>query len=311
MAGGAARITVVIPAYGVTTMLADALDSVLAQDRGDWQAIVVDDGDERVAAHVAPYLADPRIRLLQTDNGGLPTARNRAIAASDTPYVALLDGDDVYEPGYLSAMVAAIEASPAVGFATCDATFFGADRTGERYSAYFPQVPPVTLERVIAREFQIFVATTMRREAIEAIGGFDASLRSSEDLDAWIRLLAAGWEAAYVPHPLVRYRRREGQMSSNAPVMYGATLAVMEKARTALAGRPESAAAGAMCRRLEWHIAVEHSFRRIAEGDVRAGAADLARLGLGARSPRWRILLPLLRLAPFLGPPLMRLRRKS
>lgn len=307
---GAAAITIVVPAYGVTDMLADALDSVIAQDRGDWQAIVVDDGDRRVAAHVGPYLADSRIRLLETDNGGLPTARNRAIAASTTPYVALLDGDDMLEPDFVSAMIEAIDTSPGIGFATGDATFFGADRVGELFSAYCPQVAPPTLEKLIRREFNVFGLTAMRREAIEGIGGFDASLRSSEDLDAWIRLMAAGWELAYVPRPLARYRRREGQMSGNTEVMLETAHTVMSKARAHLAGRPEAAAADEMCQRIERDRAIEAAFRRIAAGEAQAGVADLVRLGVGARSPRWRWALRLMRPAPFLAPWLLRLRER-
>ena len=306
----AAAMTIVIPAYGVTNMLADALDSVLAQDRPDWRAIVVDDGDARVAPYVEPYLADPRISFLQTDNGGLPTARNRAIAASSTPYVALLDGDDMLEPDFVSAMIAAIEASPNIGFATGDATFFGADRAGERFSSYCAQALPATLERVIRREFNIFGLTAMRREAIEDIGGFDASLKSSEDLDAWIRLLAAGWELAYVPRPLARYRRRAGQMSGNVPVMLRTAHAVMDKARRDLAGRPEAAAAEAMCGAIERDMAVEDAFRRIAAGDRSAGVAELVRLGVGDRSPRWRRALRLMRMAPFLAPLLLKIRER-
>ncbi len=305
-----AAITIVIPAYGVTDMLRDALDSVLGQDRDDWNAIVVDDGDARVASHVARYLSDPRIRLLRTDNGGLPTARNRAIAASTTPYVALLDGDDILEPDFVSAMIAAIERSPAIGFATGDATFFGADRVGERFSAWCPQVLPATLERVIRREFNIFGLTAMRRESIESIGGFDTSLRSSEDLDAWIRLLAAGWDLAYVPRPLARYRRREGQMSGNTPVMLRTAHAVMSKARDHLAGRPEAAAAAEMIARIEHDMAIEDALTRVKAGQVRAGVADLVRLGMGARSPRWGLALRIMRIAPFLAPLLLRIRER-
>lgn len=305
-----AAMTIVIPAYGVTAMLADALDSVLAQDRSDWRAIVVDDGDARVAPYVAPYLADPRISFLQTDNGGLPTARNRAIAASSTPYVALLDGDDILEPDFVSSMIAAIEASPKIGFATGDATFFGADRVGERFSSYCAQALPATLDRVIRREFNIFGLTAMRREAIEGIGGFDTSLKSSEDLDAWIRLLAAGWELAYVPRPLARYRRREGQMSGNVPVMLRTAHAVMDKARRDLVGRPEEAAAEAMCAVIERDMAVEDAFARIAAGDSRAGVAELVRLGVGERSPRWGWALRLMRIAPFLAPLLLKIRER-
>jgi glycosyltransferase involved in cell wall biosynthesis len=257
-----------------------------------------------------PYLADPRIRLLETDNGGLPTARNRAIAASTTRYVALLDGDDMLEPDFVSSMIAAIEASPRIGFATGDATYFGADRVGELFSSYCPQAAPPSLEKLIRREFNIFGLTAMRREAIEAIGGFDTSLRSSEDLDAWIRLMAAGWELAYVPRPLARYRRREGQMSGNTRVMLETALTVMNKARDLLAGRPEAAAADEICRRIEQDQAIEAAFQRVADGAVRAGVAELVRLGVGTRSPRWKKALLVMRIAPFLAPWLLRLRER-
>ena len=304
-------MTVIVPGYGVAAMLPDALDSLIAQDRFDWQAIVVDDGDARVAGRVTPYLADPRISLLRTDNRGLAAARNRAIAVSTTPYVALLDGDDMLEPDYVSSMIAAIEASPRIGFATGDATFFGADRVGERFSAFCPQVLPATLERVLSRAFNVFGLVAMRREAIEGIGGFDASLRSAEDLDAWIRLLEAGWELAYVPRPLARYRRRAGQMSGDTPVMLHSSLTVMDKARARLAGRPEQVVAAAACAAIEQEMAIEQAFQRLAKGDIRAGVADLARLGVGTRSPRWRTALWLMRIAPFLAPSLLRLGRRG
>lgn len=303
-----ATVTIVVPAYGVGDMLADAIDSVLAQDRPDWRLIVVDDGDRRVRSHVEPYLGDPRITLLETDNGGLPTARNRAIAQATTPYVALLDGDDMLEPDYVSALVAALESDPGAGFATGDASFFGADRVGELFSAYCPQAGPPTLEKLIRREFNVFGLTMMRREAIESIGGFDTSLRSSEDLDAWIRLMAAGWRLVHVPRPLARYRRREGQMSGNTPVMLQTAHAVMDKARRELGDRPEAEAAAAMCRRIERDMAIEEAFARIRMGQHRAGVADLVRLGIGERSPRWRRALALMRFAPFLAPLLLRLR---
>lgn len=301
-------ISILVPAYGVTTMLADALDSLLAQDRGDWEAIVIDDGDARVADHVAPYLADPRIRFVRTDNGGLSTARNRAMAHARAPLIALLDGDDIYEPDYVSAMVTAIEASPAIGLVSCDATYFGVDRVGERFSAYCPQQEPATLDAVIRRRFNVFIAATMRREAIDAIGGFDTSLRSVEDLDAWMKIIEAGWELAYVPRPLARYRRREGQMSSNVKVMLESAHMVFDNARTRLGFRPEAAAADAMCRAIERDMEAAQGFALIREGKPRAGVAMLIRGGVGDRGAHWRIALGLMRIAPFLAAPLLRWR---
>lgn len=303
-----AAITVIIPAYGVTTMLADALDSVLAQTRTDWEAIVIDDGDKRVADHVAPYLSDPRIRFLQTENGGLPTARNRALAVATTPYVSLLDGDDKYRPDYLATMIETLEASPRIGFATADATYFGSERVGEAFSTYAPQQMPATLERVMRRQFNVFVLVAMRREAIEGIGGFDQSLKSCEDLDAWIRLLEAGWELAYIPRPLAHYRRHAQQMSRNTPVMLGTQIEVMTKAEARLKGRAECIVAGEMRVRLGQEKAFEEALLRIANGEVRGGIDDLRRQGVGQRSTGWRVALAATYAVPSLAPLLLRLR---
>ncbi|QTH20582.1 glycosyltransferase family 2 protein [Rhizorhabdus wittichii] len=304
-----AAVTVVIPAYRVGAMLHDAIDSVLAQDRTDWEIVVIDDGDRDAAAHVAPYLADPRIRFLETDNGGPSTARNRAMATVTTPYVALLDGDDVYEPDFLSSMIAALEASPRIGFVTSDATFFGADREGELFSAYCPQQLPATLDRVLRREFNIFGLTVMRREAIMGIGGFDTSIISSEDFDGWLRLLEAGWELAYVPRPIVRYRRRANQASRNSGGMLRTALTVTGRARERLAGRPEAKAAEEMCDRIARQIMIDDAFTDLEQGRVKAALAGFDRAGPDLLGPRWRRALRVIRVAPFLAPLLLRLRK--
>lgn len=299
----------VVPAYGVGTMIRDALDSLLAQDNQAWVAVVVDDGDADAAQHVAPYLADPRFRFLQTDNGGPSTARNRGMREAVTPYIGLLDGDDILEPDFISSMLAAIEESPKTGFVTCDSRFFGADRNGELFSSYCPQRPPTTLERVLRREFNIVSQTVMRREAIEGIGYFDTSLISSEDFDAWIRLLEAGWELAYVPRALAHYRRHAAQASRNSTGMLRTALLVTQRARERLKGRPEEQAAAEMCEHIERDIAIAEAFELLDSGKVREAVAAFDRIGTGTLSPRWRLILRLAKLAPFLATPLLKLRR--
>lgn len=301
-------ITMIIPAYGVGAMIAEALDSVLAQDYSHWQAIIIDDGDAAVAGHVAPYLADSRFRLLQTDNGGPSTARNRGMREATTPFIGLVDGDDILELDFLSTMLEAIEASENIGFVTCDARFFGADRVGELFSSYCPQRLPASLEQVLRRNFNVFSQTVMRRQAIEAIGGFDTSLISSEDFDAWIRLLEAGWELGYVPRPLVRYRRHAGQASRNKIGMLRTALLATSRARIRLQGRPEEQAAAEMCIALEHDIATAEAFGLIYAGEVRAALKTFDRIGTKGLSPKWRLTLGLLRIAPFLVGCLLKLR---
>lgn len=302
-------VSVIVPAYGVAHLLGDALRSLQAQSLADWEAIVIDDGaPDDVAGAVQPFADDPRIRLIQSDNGGLPTARNRAIGHARAPLIALLDGDDVVEPGYLAAMVRAIEADPAIGLVCCDATYFGDSRVGERFSDHVPQEGPVTLDRVLSRQFNIFITVLFRAEAWREVGGFDASLRSAEDIDLWLRILGAGWRAAYVAEPLAKYRRRSGSMSSDTARLLRAEDQVYAAAEARLAGRPEAATASAMRAEIARALARAEGEGLILSGNARTGLVRLREGQMDAVSWRWRWLMPVMSALPPLAPPLFRLR---
>jgi len=307
-------VSIIIPAYGVAHLVGEALRSVQAQTREDWEAIVVDDGaPDDVAGAVAPFLAaDPRIRLLQTDNGGLATARNRGIAAARADRIALLDGDDRFRPGYVEKMMAALDADPRLGFVTCDAVFFGmADREGRRFSDYEPQVPPITLEKVIERQFNVFGLSTVRREAIDSVGGYEGSLRSSEDLDFWVRLLAAGWPAGYVAEPLCEYYRRPGSLSANAVGLARSNVAAYERFVALLAGRPERAAAERRLTIQRRKLALEEGEELCLSGRSAEGVRMLHAADAHLQSPRWAMAMRAMRLFPPIAGPLIRLSRNS
>lgn len=306
----APRVVVIVPAYGVAHLLAETLTSLQAQHFQNWEAVVVDDGaPDDVATAFAPFAADKRLRLLRTDNGGLATARNRAIAVSSAPFIALLDGDDHYQPDYLDRMLAAIQADATLGFVSCDAVMFGDKRfAGRRYSEDYAMAGPVTLERVLNRDVAILVASLIRRSAFEAVGGFDGALRSVEDLDLWIRLLAAGWRASLLPEPLVRYRRRPGSLSTNPKGMLTASVQVYRKAAAQLAGRPEAEVAQRVLARYEKELRWVEGQEAVLRGDVTSGLSQLA--GAEHRSPRWRLALSVMRRAPWAAGLLMRLRAR-
>ena len=106
-------LCVVIPAYNAAETLADALNSLLAQTRGDWTAIIVDDGSIDSTRQLAEtYVArDQRLRLLSDGwpRQGASAARNRGIAAADGRWLAFLDADDWLEPPFVEKMVGRLE----------------------------------------------------------------------------------------------------------------------------------------------------------------------------------------------------------
>jgi glycosyltransferase involved in cell wall biosynthesis len=306
-------VSVIVPAWGVAHLVGETLASLQAQTFADWEAIVVDDGaPDDVAGAVAPFVAsDPRIRFLPTSHGGLPAARNRAIAVARAPLVALLDGDDLYRPTYLERMVAAISADPGLGLITCDAVFTGqASREGQRFSDIFSQHGEPVLDAVMARRFHIFIAVMLRRAAIEDAGGFDDEMPAAEDLDLWIRILEKGWRAGRIDEPLVVYRRRPGSLSASTLKLRKATLRVYEKAALRLAGRPEGRTAILMMERMRDEAGWVEGEDLIIAGQTRAGLRVLRRAHAGQRSARWRMMMALFHAMPPLARPLLAWRRR-
>lgn len=306
-------VSVIVPAWGVADLVGEALDSLRAQGFQDWEAIVVDDGAPEVGAAVAPYVAaDPRIRFVPTPRGGVSSARNRAVAAARAPLLALLDGDDLYAPDYLETMVATISANAALGLVTCDAIFTGQTvRAGRRFSEYLSQEGEPTLDAIIARRFNVFIAAIMRRALFDAVGGFDEDLPAAEDLDLWIKIVERGVAVGRVDRPLVFYRRRPGSLSSSTLRLRHAAATMYDKTARRLHGRPEAATAATMADRMREEADWLEGEDLVIGGQIRAGLDVLRRAHAERRSPRWRLMMPLFTALPPLARPLLAWRRRQ
>ncbi|PCC71995.1 Glycosyl transferase family 2 [Nannocystis exedens] len=112
-------ISVLMPTYGQACFIPAALGSLLAQQRSDWELIVVDDGSpDDTEAVVAPFLADPRIRYERlARNVGLGAALNVGLARARAPRIAYLPSDDRYWPDHLGSLAARLDAEPAAALA--------------------------------------------------------------------------------------------------------------------------------------------------------------------------------------------------
>ena len=213
----APRVSVIMPAYNVAEYIADALASVFAQTYRNYEIVVVNDGSpdtpelERV---LAPHLS--RINYIKQENQGLPGARNTAIRAARGEVIALLDPDDLWEPNYLAVQVAALDADSTLDVVYPNAVFFGeTPLAGRRYMDVMPSYGPVTFEKLCYKDCSVFICVMARRAVLLQMGLFDETLRASEDLDMWLRLLHKGGRIGYHKQVLARYRRREGQITAN------------------------------------------------------------------------------------------------
>jgi glycosyltransferase involved in cell wall biosynthesis len=213
-------VSVVIPAHNAQRFLGRTLESVASQTHRELEVIVVDDGSTDRTAEIVRdrALADPRFRLVQQPNAGVTRARNRGIAEAGADLVAFLDSDDLWHPRKIERQLRRLEQKPEAGLVWCWS--IGIDEN----DAIMPQrVSPASFEGDVfaAMLFQNFIgnasAPLVRRECLDAVGGFDEALWDAGAVRAEDRKffldVAERYDYALVPEFLVGYRQLAGSAS--------------------------------------------------------------------------------------------------
>lgn len=208
-----ADFSVVIPLYNKEREVARAVRSALTQTVPPREIIVVDDGSTDRSAEVVAAIGSPLVKLIRQPNGGVCAARNRAIAESSGEYIALLDADDAWKPGFLEEIAALIVEFPGCGI-YC--TAFDIVSDGRSHPA------PTPSERGIVANFfrdsahryiAIPSASVIPRQVLNEVGGFPLGMKLGEDQYVWIKI-ARRYPVCFSPRRLADYSREASNRSS-------------------------------------------------------------------------------------------------
>lgn len=195
-------VSTIIPTHNRADLLPAAIESVLAEDGVSQEVIVVDDSSTDDTAAVA---ARYPVRYLRVQCGRPSGTRNAGIREARGKYLAFLDDDDVRLPGALAALLAPLEADPALGYSYGQTEPVSMDLT-----PLLPPYPPLPLAsgHPVAEFLETIFsmgAVLIRRTALDAVGLLDESLYGAEDVDLALRL-ARRYPCAAVPRPLAQTR---------------------------------------------------------------------------------------------------------
>jgi glucosyl-dolichyl phosphate glucuronosyltransferase len=203
-------VSIVVPTYNRSALLARTLDSLLRQEAGAirYEVIVVDNNSvDDTRAVVGRYCQrSALIRYVFEAKPGASCARNTGIAASSAPVVAFIDDDVEASPGWVAAIKRALDARPDV------------DCVGGRIDARWVEPPPPWLTQhhwgPIALQAEkgatpyvdadnaspclLTANFACRREALEAVGGFSPEFMRDEDRELQMRLWQANKRGMYV-----------------------------------------------------------------------------------------------------------------
>jgi glycosyltransferase involved in cell wall biosynthesis len=214
-AGG--EFSVVIPVRNGMPDVLEAVASALGQEPPAAEVLLAEDGSTDGTAEAVRARFGDAVRVLSGRYGSAAAARNAGCRAARGRWVALLDADDVWFPGKLAAARDHLARFPQAEWFFSDGAFRTLD--GEWHDSWFAlyaDLPDPYLGQPVGELMDVnFILTSsvvVRRDALEAAGGFDERLSHSEDLDLWIRLARRG-PAVGTRAALVRYQHRPGGLT--------------------------------------------------------------------------------------------------
>lgn len=239
-------ISVIVPVYKAEFCLEHCVDSVLGQDYGQVEVLLVDDGSPDDSGKICDELAakDNRVKSFHKENGGPAAARNLALAAAKGELIFFLDADDLLPPEAFSLLVRDYVATGADMVVGTFSRFSGT-------SAPVPAAPSFSSNRVLSKgdiaEYafsyllapnrnilfayswgRLFRASIIRDNALR----FDASLHTFEDVAFNFEFLKHSANVSFVG--ALAYMHRTYDTFSSATMSIGGGLKRMFGYRSAI-----------------------------------------------------------------------------
>lgn len=192
----APTFSILVPSYNQAGLLMETLDSLLAQGRSDWEALVVNDGSTDETPRVMQDYAarDPRIRTFHKANGGCGSALNEGLRHARGRWVCWLSSDDLYEPDALEIFTEAIERNPEARFHYSN--FYQLfHESGERVAipsgrgAELPK-PETQVIAFLKANYVNGISICIQKSLFDEVGFFDERLHYAQDFDMWLRMSA-------------------------------------------------------------------------------------------------------------------------
>ncbi|MBI1299288.1 glycosyltransferase [bacterium] len=207
-------VSVIMPTYNRGHLIQPAVKSVLGQTFTNFELVIVDDASSDDTAEVVASFQDDRIHYVKnTINQGAAGSRNSGFRAASSKYITYLDSDDEYLPTKLEKQVQKLESLEG---SQLDCVLCGYKQTNRTKEVIIPSQRDTTYENVLwFREIVNTAQLMARRECIEAVGGWDSSLKTYDDWELILRLLKE-YRFGVVPEALYIYHHHGGSRVHSA-----------------------------------------------------------------------------------------------
>jgi len=201
------KVSVVVPVFNDHGGLSICLEALNEQTlpSSDFEIIIVDNGSDQPVTVEYPENARVEIEI----QPGSYAARNKAIATARAPIVAFTDADCIPDPGWLESGAAYLDSHPDVSSIGGPVRVFPRDPLHRTPAEVYEAVHGFPQEIYIAeRGFAATANLMVRRGVFDAVGSFNADLRSGGDVEFGQRSSSAGYAMAFAGTATVRHPAR-------------------------------------------------------------------------------------------------------
>jgi glycosyltransferase involved in cell wall biosynthesis len=201
-------VSVMMPVYNAERYVGKAIESILSQEFGDFELVIVNDGSTDGSLEILRDYAerDRRIYLTSRPNVGLVGSRNELLDAARSDLVACMDADDISLPDRLEKQVEYLREHP-------DCVLVGSrviiiDPDGQPLQIMGQHLEHEAIDRALMNgEGQIIYnpSVMFRKRVAQQVGAYRREFDWAEDLDLFLRMAEVG-RLANLPEPLLAYR---------------------------------------------------------------------------------------------------------
>lgn len=261
-------ISCIVPVFNGERYLAEALDSILAQQYEPLEIIVADDGSTDGTAAIARRYGD-RVHVVRQANAGAPAARNLGLQAARGELIAFLDSDDVWHRDKLALQTARFAARPELEVSVTHLQTFWIPELRDEAERF--------RDHPLSQPQPGYVTITMlaRRAVFERVGGFNTARSVGDPMEWFVRAAEQRVVMELLPDTLAYRRLHHGNLSweSGGPRRMTATMqeAVLRVVKESLDRRR---GAGAAVQRYEFPDAVRDAGIGSARRHGRATSED-------------------------------------
>ena len=210
------KISVIFPVGDREAFLAEAIESVLAQQFADFELLAVLDGVSPPVQAIVDGYRDERLRVIRLPlKLGTSNARNAALLAARAPYLALMDSDDVALPQRFARQHAWMEAHPEL--TVCGSNSIKLTLDGRRVSMRYPEADGVIKSRLLLVDSAILNPTAMFRAdfVLRHRLRYDANFPRDQDHRFYVEMMRYGASFYGLQEELLLYRRHAGNATQD------------------------------------------------------------------------------------------------